>query len=138
MSGEVAPSISRRMPLVLLTAFLLHNLEEAVTYPTYREQSQELVSRLISTSFEAPSVASFHFTLIAISLAAALMMSWVLLHREGATSNLLLDTLAWVMIANVVVPHVPAAVLAGGYTPGLISALLLNLPVAGWVVTRRR
>lgn len=41
-----------------------------------------------------------------------------------------LRLLAAVMVLNVVVPHLPAAVLTGGYVPGLVTALLINLPVA--------
>lgn len=33
------------------------------------------------------------------------------------------------MLVNVAVPHVPAAVRAGGYTPGVVTAVTLVLPV---------
>ena len=35
------------------------------------------------------------------------------------------------MLVNVAVPHVPAAVRAGGYAPGAVSADTLVLPVTG-------
>ena len=33
------------------------------------------------------------------------------------------------MLVNVAVPHVPAAVRAGGYAPGVVTAVTLVLPV---------
>lgn len=34
------------------------------------------------------------------------------------------------MLVNVVVPHVPAALFAGGYAPGVVTAVLVSLPVS--------
>lgn len=45
-----------------------------------------------------------------------------------------LRILAWILLLNVVAPHVPAAILAGGYAPGVVTALLLNLPAAVWLL----
>ena len=49
-----------------------------------------------------------------------------------------LGVLAVAMVVNVVVPHVPAAVLTGGYVPGVVSAVLVNLPVAASYLRRAR
>ncbi|MEV5748078.1 HXXEE domain-containing protein [Actinoallomurus sp. NPDC052308] len=37
--------------------------------------------------------------------------------------------MAGVMLLNVALPHVPAAVAARGYAPGLVTAVGLNLPI---------
>lgn len=36
--------------------------------------------------------------------------------------------LGGVFLANVFLPHIPAAILAGGYSPGVLTAALVNLP----------
>ncbi len=45
-----------------------------------------------------------------------------------------LRILAWILLVNIVAPHVPAAILAGGYAPGVVTALLLNLPATVWLL----
>jgi Protein of unknown function with HXXEE motif len=40
------------------------------------------------------------------------------------------------MLANVFVPHVPAAIVFHGYAPGLVTAVLINLPVMSMLVIR--
>jgi hypothetical protein len=40
------------------------------------------------------------------------------------------------MLANVVVPHVPAAIVFHGYAPGVVTAVLINLPVMSILVIR--
>ncbi len=42
------------------------------------------------------------------------------------------------MLGNVFIPHVPAAILLGGYAPGIVTAVLLNFPIAGYVLSRLR
>lgn len=52
--------------------------------------------------------------------------------REGVT------VLAVVMVANVLVPHVPAALATGGYVPGLLTSVLLALPLGAAFLVRDR
>jgi hypothetical protein len=43
------------------------------------------------------------------------------------------------MLVNVIVPHVPLAIWSGGYAPGVVTAVLLNLPAdLLWLRSRRR
>ncbi len=37
-------------------------------------------------------------------------------------------TIASVFLANVFLPHLPAAVMARGYAPGILTALMVHLP----------
>jgi Protein of unknown function with HXXEE motif len=38
------------------------------------------------------------------------------------------------MLVNALVPHIPATLVFGEYTPGLVTAVLINLPVMGILV----
>ena len=40
------------------------------------------------------------------------------------------------MLVNVFVPHVPATVLFRSYTPGVLTAVLVNLPLMSWLSVR--
>ncbi len=133
-NSHFASAISRRMPILLLISFLVHNGEEALTYPIYRQQSQALVREHFAAGFVGPSASSFHGTLILVSLAAICAMIFASLHRQDAMARSLLRALAWVMLLNVLAPHAPAAFLMGGYSPGLITALILNLPISAYVL----
>ena len=126
------------MPLLLLMTFLLHNAEEAASYPTYRETVQALVQSHLPATFRAPSVASFHIALVLVSLVAVGAMAWAGTHGDSRFARLQVRLLAWIMLINVALPHAPAAVAMGGYSPGLATALALNLPIATIVLLRSR
>ncbi|GAB3987674.1 hypothetical protein GCM10029978_107400 [Actinoallomurus acanthiterrae] len=49
--------------------------------------------------------------------------------RPAAWKPYLPAGMAGVMLLNVALPHVPAAVVARGYAPGLVTAVSLNLPI---------
>lgn len=132
------PRIGRSGPLLLLAASLLHNGEEALTYPAARPQVEEAIGSILSIAFVAPSVAGFRALLAVVSVAAMLAIGWAVLHRGSPLALLLVRGLAWIMLANVAIPHLPAAFLFGGYAPGLATAVLLNLPVAAYVLVATR
>lgn len=43
---------------------------------------------------------------------------------------------ASVLLANVMLPHVPAAILLGGYATGVVTAVVLNLLLNLWILRR--
>lgn len=95
---------------VLLLAFLLHNAEEAVTSPRY--------------------LPALHAELARFAPGRAQRVAQVTPATARSRGPLLL---ALAMGVNVLLSHVPAAILRCGYAPGLVTALVLNLPAA-WVV----
>ena len=131
---EVA--INSIIPTVLLLAFLLHNLEEALTFGAFRQAAETLLRKLTSSEFSTPSYHSFLSALVVVSLIAALAMAWAILQPSRRSALVLVQGLAWIMLINVFVPHVPAAILLGGYAPGLITAVFVNLPIAGFALVR--
>jgi hypothetical protein len=71
----------------------------------------------------------FRFALVVLTLAAWVVtyLSW----RRGPRSvwaYLLFGYIVAVLV-NVLVPHVPAAIMFRGYAPGVVTAVLVNLPV---------
>jgi len=130
--------IDRILPIALLLAFVLHNAEEAISYSSYRDTSQALIRAAFFDSYSAPSVCTFHGALLAVSAVASAAMIWARLNSSRPTAAILVRGLALLMLGNVFIPHVPAAILLGGYAPGFVTAVLLNLPIAGFVLLRLR
>lgn len=128
--------IARIFPIALLVAFLLHNAEEAISYGSYREPSQVLIRTLFVHSYSAPSADSFHAALLAVSAVGSAAMIWARLNPLRPAAAVLVRGLALLMLGNVFIPHVPAAILLGGYAPGVVTAVFLNLPLAGFVLVR--
>ena len=131
-------TINSIVPTVLLLAFLLHNLEEVLTFGAFRQAAETLLRKLICSEFSIPSHHSFLSGLVVVSLIAALAMAWAILQPSRRSALVLVQGLAWIMLINVFVPHVPAAILLGGYAPGLITAVCVNLPIAGFALVRLR
>jgi hypothetical protein len=129
-----APGTSRRwvcfaVPLLLT----LHNLEEALGF----EQTRQTLAEQLPASAVVllPETSSLY-----LALGIATLVPWVLwaasLKRPRPWSDLLV-LVQCLMLANALW-HVGAACMLGAYSPGLGTALLLNLPFSLYLVRRVR
>jgi hypothetical protein len=121
---------------LLLAAVLLHNVEEGLTYPLARGRAADVLAQLGVAS--SPSPQQFWTALVVVSLLAGAALIWAQAGRSSAGKLLILRATAAVLLTNVLIPHVPAAIALGGYAPGLASALLINLPLSLVVLTKLR
>lgn len=97
----------------------LHNLEEALTMPSWSlAHGQGLVSE-----------GGFRFALIVLTALA--WLTTALAARRGGRWERANEGYQGAMLANVLLPHLFGAILLGGYVPGLLTALCLSLPVDG-------
>ncbi|WP_374469007.1 HXXEE domain-containing protein [Phenylobacterium sp.] len=129
-----------RRPLaagLLLGAVLLHNLEEGLTYPAVRSEAAALLARL-GAPLALPGAAAFQAALLAVSVAAGGLLLWAARTARADAGWWALRATAAVLLANVLAPHVPAAIALGGYAPGVLTAVAVNLPLGVWVLTRKR
>ena len=99
----------------------LHNAEEAIAYPMFvAKQSGNLKWAIEPSIFAA--------ALIGLTIAAWIVtyLSW----RNGPRSLAahVIFGYAAAMLVNVFAPHVPLAIWFRGYTPGLFTAVAVNLP----------
>ena len=126
----------RRLPagLLLLAAFVLHNLEEALAY---RAMHGEIRATLTGQGIPwwSPSPDQFSMALALLTLAIANLVLWAVAGEATHGKVQALRFLAAILLINIALPHVPAAQVLGGYAPGLLSAFAVNLPV-GLVVLR--
>jgi len=103
-------------------AVTMHNSEEAVFMPRWtRAHARQLPFH--------PGTSEIWCGLLLLTIAAFAIT--YLSARKGKQSvwAYLLFGYISAMLANVFVPHVPATLALGEYTPGVVTAALVNLPV---------
>lgn len=116
------PDVRRRRAAALLVgALTLHDLEEALGYPPTRPM-------LLALWPAAPTPAAFWTALAVVTVAGLLVALWAGSGAASPAKAATLRAIAFVLLANVLVPHVPAAVVLGGYAPGVVTAVLVSLP----------
>lgn len=111
-------------------AVTLHNGEEAIWMPGWaaRHASQLPV--------HPPGVVDIRAALI-VPTVAAFVVTYFSARRgpQSLWAYLLFGGIV-AMLANVFVPHVPATILFRSYTPGVVTAVLVNLPVMSFLAIR--
>ena len=110
-------------------AFAVHNLEEAQTAPAFFERLPPDLP-VPWPSPEAFQVATAVVTILGLAL---------VLFATRTNRTWPVTLLATVMLINVALPHIPLAIINGGYAPGVATAILLNLPIdLLWLTKFRR
>jgi ABC-type uncharacterized transport system permease subunit len=116
------PASFARLQWFFPIAITAHNIEEAIWLPGF----------VAAHRTELPwTVAPVEFRFALVLLTAAAWVVTYLSWRTGPRTlwaHLLFGYIV-AMLVNVVVPHIPAAVIFRGYAPGVVTAVLLNLPV---------
>ncbi len=128
----------RTLQWLVAVFVLVHNLEEAVTMPSYVPEVRRRLSGVVpATVFAATNDLSWFY--IALVGATVVPAGIVLVATTGQPSR----GTAWavvfveaVFLANVVIPHLPAALLLGGYAPGVVTAVCINLPYGVYFLWR--
>lgn len=127
----------RAAGLLLISALALHNLEEGLTYSMMRGRVAAMLHDL-GLGWWSPAPEMFALALTVLTLGVGALVAWA---ATGATSGMKIGVLrfiAVVLLVNVALPHLPAAAALGGYAPGVVTSLLINLPVSLWVLFRLR
>jgi hypothetical protein len=106
---------------LFLVAITLHNLEEAVWLPDWSQEA----GRWHRPVEKIP----FRFAILVLTLLGYLFAYLGLMGGKQSVGVYLLGGYAFVMLVNVLFPHLLAAVWLNKYVPGLGTALALNLPV---------
>jgi len=114
---------------------LLHNLEEGVSYPATRPAATQLVHRIWPV-IELPAPGAFQTALTILTVVVGALLFWAAATRREQAGWLAVRVTAAVLLMNVVVPHIPAAIALRGYAPGLLTAVALNLPLGLWILRR--
>jgi len=117
----------RKLQWMFPIAVTLHNGEEGIWMPGWAAR------HAVQLPVQPPSAAEIRFALLVLTVAAWLVT--YLSDRKGRESTwaYLVFGGAVAMFVNVFVPHVPATVIFRSYTPGVVTAVLVNLPVMTFI-----
>lgn len=107
-------------------AITLHNIEEAIWLPKWSQQSSK---------FQTPVTSSeFHFAVIVITILAYLSAFSYLFKPESDFTKWIFIGFLGSMIFNAIFPHLIATVFMKKYAPGLLTGLLLNIPINSLII----
>ena len=110
-------------------AVTLHNSEEAFYMPQW-------VSAHPGQLPFHPGAAKIRFGLLLLTLAAFAVTYLSAQKGKRSVWAYLLFGSAAAMLGNVFMPHIPATLVCGKYTPGVVTAVLINLPVMSILLVR--
>jgi hypothetical protein len=112
----------RKWQWLFPVAVTLHNCEETITMPKWVvAHSQQLLLH--------PSAGRIWFGLLVLTVAAFVVTYLSAENGRGSLWAYLLFGYMAAMLANVFIPHIPASLVFGEYTPGVATAVLVNLPL---------
>ena len=126
-----------RQALLRLTPFVIlaHNAEEALMMRRFLPLDRARFPAPLRDVAPDVSYPQFLAVLVIFTTIPFLVIALGDLERRGGAGTYLLVALAGVMLLNVAA-HVATASVRGGYTPGLVTALALNLPFFGRLLFR--
>jgi uncharacterized protein with HXXEE motif len=111
----------RKLQWLFPLVVTLHNTEEAIWLPAWSQQA--------STWHVPVGPGEFRFAALVLTLLAFLVTYLSVRMGQQTVWAYLATGYMAAMIANVFLPHMAASVAMRSYTPGLVTAVLLNLPV---------
>jgi hypothetical protein len=111
------------MKLLFLMGFTLHNLEESMWLPEWSKDAKKI--------HEPVKKNQFVFAIIIVTLIGYLVTFInILFDQPGNITNYLYLGFIGMMGLNSVFPHLVATLILKKYAPGLITGILLNLPIS--------
>lgn len=126
----LGPMSFERLQWLFPIAVTLHNGEEAMWMPPWDAR------HAAALPVHPPGAEVIRLALFALTVGAFVVT--YLSARKGPQSfwaYLLFGSIVTVLV-NVLVPHVPAAIAFRGYAPGVVTAVVINLPVMSWLTIR--
>ncbi len=115
------------LEILFILGFSLHNLEEALWLPKW--------SKVAGKYHQKIGEKEFRFAVIIITaLGYLISFQYFLFSEKYFFSKLLYFSFVAMMVLNVIFPHLLATILLRKYAPGLISGLLLNLPIGLYLI----
>jgi hypothetical protein len=134
-SASESRPLGRNAVLALIAVTLaIHNAEEYFAFPLFLRSLGPQLSKWLPAPALQHSMTSLHFALVLAAVLPGIFIIWAILSPRQ-----------WLLIAALLVEavllvnaffHILAALFRGGYVPGLITAVLINLPFGLYVFRR--
>lgn len=130
----------RAVQRLLGVAILLHNLEEGLTADGYLLRGAALVQQLPLLQGRVPviSLNQLYLALVIVTVVPILILAWATTGPRRPHKQYIVAMLASALFWNVFLPHVPATIAFGGYAPGVVTAVAINLPLTLYFFWRTR
>jgi len=109
-------------------AITLHNIEEAIWLPQWSKQGLKFQ--------KAVTPNEFHFAMLVITALAYLSAFFFIFFPQSNFAKWLFVGFLGAMIINAVFPHLLATIIMKKYAPGLVTGLLLNIPINCFIIQR--
>jgi hypothetical protein len=129
------PSPSRNAVLALIgLTLVLHDTEEFFTFPRFWSSSVGQLPRWLSPQGLVHNPQDLRVALVIATVLPLGVIAWAILRPRKAllVSVLLLESILLVNAGW----HILASAVRGGYAPGIVTAVLINLPFGVYVLRR--
>ncbi len=122
-------SIALALKFIFLLGFTIHNIEESVWLPEWSKHAKK---------FHQPVERNqFIFAVIVVTIIGYLVtVAEIIDNTNGSAFSYIYLGFIGMMGLNTIIPHLAATILLKKYAPGLITALLLNLPLSIIIISR--
>ena len=132
-------ALSRTQALWLIPAALaIHNTEEAIAFPAYLPLVRSRVPAAMQSLVAGVDPGALRVALLWATLIPLLILIWVTWQPESRAARWTALVVQTVVVTNVVSHVVVAAFIMHGYSPGVLSALLINAPLSVYLLRRAR
>ena len=122
-------NITIALKLIFLLGFTLHNLEESIWLPEWSKHAKKF--------HEPVERNQFIFAVIIVTMIGYLVtVAEIIDNTPGSVFSYIYLGFIGMMGLNTILPHLAATILLKKYAPGLITALLLNLPLSIIIIAR--
>jgi hypothetical protein len=122
---------ARTLFTALFVSFILHNIEEAIVICSYPVQSP--------VSFIEPeSCRQFLWAVSLLTMIVIVFFVAAVLTKKQTVYLLISTAIASGLVLNVLIPHLVVALYTFNYTPGLVTGVVLNLPLGLITLSKNR
>jgi len=122
-------SITLALKLIFLLGFTIHNIEESIWLPEWSKHAKKF--------HEPVERNQFIFAVIVVTIIGYLVtVAEIVDNTPGSIFTYIYLGFIGMMGLNTILPHLAATILLKKYAPGLITALLLNLPLSIIIIAR--
>jgi hypothetical protein len=122
-------NITIALKLIFLLGFTIHNLEESIWLPEWSKHAKKF--------HEPVERNQFIFAVIIVTMIGYLVtVAEIIDNTHGSIYSYIYLGFVGMMGLNTILPHLAATILLKKYAPGLITALLLNLPLSIIIIAR--
>lgn len=111
--------------ILFVLAFILHNIEEAIWLPGWSKHAKKY--------HKAIEFNEFAFAVLLITILGVLLTFLRCIDDNKAINSIYLGYVG-MMVLNAIFPHLIATIALRRYAPGLITAIVLNVPIGGYII----